>query len=383
MAERLKASEKQSICNKLMALLKKKYKVKSTGPDFPALETILRAICLEDVSFQVGEQAYEQLIDYYFDLNEIRVSSISELEETLEKLPEPEFRALRLRSVLHYVFESFYDYTFEDIRRKSLVQAREELKSIESLSPFVVNYTLQSLLGSHLVPVDRPLCKLAVWLGFADPKSSNEEVAASLKPAVRKSDVPQFFCLFKSLSTDPQYTPFFEDVLDEPAEDEIPVEYLACTAISRTKDLLAGKLKKEKPAKRKQTPVTASSKKKKATKTSTKKTTTRNKGKKKSSKKASNRKAATKKKAPAKKKAATKKKTATKKTTKKKSPAKKKAATKKITKKKSPATKEAASRKSTKKKSKAKRKSATKKKAPAKKSTRSSTSKTKKKKVSK
>ena len=113
-AQRAKASDKQGIVKKLVATLKKRYKGQAPPKeDRPVLETLLFSACLENVSYPEGQAAYDRLHAAFHDLNEIRVSAISELTRAMEPLPDADIRAWRVRSTLHYVFEKNFSFEFE------------------------------------------------------------------------------------------------------------------------------------------------------------------------------------------------------------------------------------------------------------------------------
>ena len=179
-ARQATASDKQRIAKKLISLLKKRYEGSVPKVEHPILETILYAICLENSSINQADDAFARLESNFFDLNEIRVSSISELTCVFSKLDQPEWRALRVRSVLHYVFEKRFEFDFETLRRKTLDLAGKQLAKIKELSPFVRCYTLQTSLGSHLVPVDDVTRHASVWLGFVAPNYSVVKSSESL-----------------------------------------------------------------------------------------------------------------------------------------------------------------------------------------------------------
>src|SRR6185295_469483 len=153
-ASRAKTSDRAAILKKLLPAIKKHYKVVVPKHDRPVLETMLFAICLEDVSVDEAEKAYEKLGKEFPDLNEIRVSSISEIERAFVGLPRSEWRAFHVRSVLQYVFEKSFAFEFESLRKKTLELAQKQLAKIKHLSNFVRNYTLQSVIGAHLIPID-------------------------------------------------------------------------------------------------------------------------------------------------------------------------------------------------------------------------------------
>lgn len=219
-AQRTKASDKQAVCKKLTTILKKRYKRPAADEDRPILETIIFAVCLENASPEDAGAAYKRLHTSFHDLNEMRVSSISELAQSFQNLDEADWRALRVRSTLQYVFEKYFAFDFESIRRKTFEQAQRQLLRIHDLSPFVRAYTLQVGLGVHVVPLDERMFRALVWLGLADPGSNPEEAAEALKSALRKSDAPLFCHLLHCLATDPDLMKTFQR--SRPKEGEQP-----------------------------------------------------------------------------------------------------------------------------------------------------------------
>jgi endonuclease-3 len=201
----MKATGKQAISKKLLTILKKRYKQKGPVPKYegPILETIVYAICLENASSKQADIVFSRLEDEFHDWNEVRVSSISELAVIFDNLPDPETRALRLRSILQYVFEKNFEFEFEALRRKTLDLARKQLLRIKELSPFVRTFTLQAALGSHLIPTDEQMRGVAIWLGFAKPGVNAVRVSEALKSSVRKADAPLFCHLLRCLACDP------------------------------------------------------------------------------------------------------------------------------------------------------------------------------------
>lgn len=240
-AQRTKASDKQAVCKKIVSTLKKRYTDKPPKSKEAVLETILYAICLENSTDAKAELAFQKLHDDFHDLNEVRVSSIIELERVFVDVGDAEWRALRTKTVIHHVFESNYEFEFESIRRKTLDLASRQLARIKSLSSFVRLYTLQQTLGSHVVPVDDIVCNVAIFLGFAEPDSKPDAAADSLKSAVRKADAPLLCHLLRCLATDEKYVELLQSVRENVPEDGYPLE----DAAQRLNDLFSGKLSKQ------------------------------------------------------------------------------------------------------------------------------------------
>jgi len=208
---RARTVDRQEVTRKLVNILKKRYKASaSPKKERPVLETLLFAVCLEDASVEQAEVAFDRMLETFHDLNEIRVSSISELAQVFNGMPDPEWRAARIRAVLHYVFEKHFEFAFEALRRKTLDLATKQLTRIKDLSPFVRNYALQSALGSHLVPVDQQMTNAAIWLGLVPPGEGPQQAGDMLKVVVRKADTQQFCHLLKCLACDPKLQRAFD-----------------------------------------------------------------------------------------------------------------------------------------------------------------------------
>lgn len=255
-ASRAKSSDRAAILKKLLPAIKKQYKVVVPKHDRPVLETMLYAICLEDVSVDEAETAFTRLGKEFPDLNEIRVSSISEIERAFEGLPKAEWRAFHVRSVLQYVFEKSFAFEFEGLRKKTLELAQKQLTKIKHLSNFVRNYTLQSVIGAHQIPIDESMAKALIWLGLVPPNQDSEQMGETLKAVVRKSEVPLFCFSIRCLATDKVVHEFFDPKkYPPPAEghDGAPVtERLAelyKSATSKTKPKPAAAKAESKPAK--------------------------------------------------------------------------------------------------------------------------------------
>lgn len=255
----LKAADKQKITKKLVAELKKHYKGAPPKQSLPVLETLLFAALLEDETYENAQAAYDRLHSGFFDLNEIRVSSVQEIEQVLGAVYDPEWKALHIREVLQYVFEKHYAFDFENLKRKTQEAANKELLGIPHLSNFMRNYLIQQVLGAHVIPIDARMARVLKWLGLALEGDTEEQAGDSIKAGLKKSEGQQFCFLLKAVSTAPELQPAFEDGLEE--EEVNPFD-----AAKRLVDLISNPVKKKVTAKK--TP------KKPATKVSKKKPTT-------------------------------------------------------------------------------------------------------------
>lgn len=207
---RAKTVDRQEVTRKLVNILRKHYKASGPKKERPVLETLLYAVCLEDTSHEQAEEAFNRLYASFHDLNEIRVSSISELTAVFDGLDNPEWRAARVRGVLQHVFEKHFEFAFEALRRKTAELATKQLTRIRDLSPFVRNYALNISLGSHVIPADQRMTNAAIWMGLLHANETPQQAAELLKVVVRKADAPQFCMLLRSIAVDPKLSKAFD-----------------------------------------------------------------------------------------------------------------------------------------------------------------------------
>ncbi len=207
--KKTKASDLQSLCKKLVTLLKKHYKPTGHSKHKPVLETMLHAVCLENSTPELADVSFERLTKTFQDYNEVRVSTFAELTPLFEGQTDPDTRAARIRSILQFVFEINFDFDFEPLRRKTLDLAEKQMQKIRFISSFIQLQMLQASMDAHVVPLDDRMKDAAVWLGLAIPSASVQDAADGLKSAVSKSDTITFCDYFRSFALDPRFASAF------------------------------------------------------------------------------------------------------------------------------------------------------------------------------
>jgi endonuclease-3 len=191
---------KQRLLTQLFSGLKK---VADPGePDqLPVLEQFLYAICREGATREQADEAFHALRERFFDWNEIRVSSVRELEECLTGLSEPEVRAQRLISFLQEVFETTFSYDLESLHKKGVKQAAKQLARYQAANDYAVSWVVQHSLGGHAIPLDAPTIRVLRRLGLIDEDMADPEtIRASLEHLIPKARGPRFSDLISGLA---------------------------------------------------------------------------------------------------------------------------------------------------------------------------------------
>jgi len=171
---------RQQLVAKLHKALRAQYKPLEPDTQRPLLEQVLYACCLENAPYDVAARAFKRLGERYFDLNEVRVTTVAELAESLHDLPDPPRAALALRRVLQGVFESTYSFSLDGAKKHSIAHGIKTLEHIHGIPPFVVAFIGSTALGGHFIPVDLGAMQALFLAGIV----SQEEYDAGKPPGL-------------------------------------------------------------------------------------------------------------------------------------------------------------------------------------------------------
>jgi endonuclease-3 len=184
-------------------LLKKRYKPKADRHPsrLTVLEAVVYGVCHEGMTREAANQAMARFKDRYFDWNEVRVSSLAEITETLSGFPDAEERARRIRKFLNQLFQKTYGFNLEPLVKKPLKEALKVLHDYEAFSSdFVTATVIQQALGGHAIPVDEEVRRALARLGVAEADAAS--LRSALERAVPKNRGVEFLDLIEDLAHD-------------------------------------------------------------------------------------------------------------------------------------------------------------------------------------
>jgi endonuclease-3 len=197
-----------SLLNKIHKVLKRTYKPSPSKGDQPLLEALLFASCLENARHEQAVAAFAKLRAAFFDWNEIRVSTVKELAEVLDALPEPAEAAARVKGVLQSVFESDYTFDLEHLKKQNIGAAVKRLQKLQGTTPFNVAYATQASLGGHSIPVDKGTLGSLYVLGVISEAEAAAGSVPGMERAIPKSKGQEFGALVHELGADYFANPF-------------------------------------------------------------------------------------------------------------------------------------------------------------------------------
>lgn len=332
------ASNRAASLTKLVSTLKKHFKP-NLSPERPLFESLLYGCMLENSPHEAADQAIEQLEKAYFDWNEVRVSTRTELSEVLKPLNDSAAAADRLKRTLQSVFETFYAFDLEPMKKQNLGQSVKQISECDGVTPFTVAYVTQNGLGGHAIALNHGVLLAMRVMDIISETEFAKKVVPGLERAIPKNQGVEAGALLHLLGVEIGKSPYGTNTrklllkLDPTCKDRLPKRPAPPKPKPAPKP--EPEVKKEDPKKaaaKKSEATKAEAKKAESKKTDSKKTESKNaEAKKPVAKKAATEKVASAKKSPAKKKVVEKKvvkkkvakKTATKKTTTKKTVKKK------------------------------------------------------------
>ena len=186
------ASNRAALIGKLHTALKKHYQVQPSPPARPLLDHVLYASLLEDAPYDLADEALAKCEQEFFDWNEVRVTTITELSQVFANLPDPAKAAQRIKGNLQAIFEEFYTFDLDYLKKENLGKAVGKFEKMPGMTPFVLSYTIQHGLGGHSIPVDYSAMVVMLVVGVASQTEASSGRVPGLERAIPKSKGIEF-----------------------------------------------------------------------------------------------------------------------------------------------------------------------------------------------
>ena len=171
----------------LHKVVTKHYTPVPAAEDRSVLEQLIYACCLEDVPYDAADEAFHRLQESFFDWNEVRVTTVSELCETLHNLPQPAAAALRIKKCLQSLFETRYSFDIDDMIKLNQGKAIAELEKLAGMTKFVLGYMTQNALGGHAIPISGSIMQVLLATEVVSPAEAEKGQAPGLERTIPKT----------------------------------------------------------------------------------------------------------------------------------------------------------------------------------------------------
>jgi endonuclease III len=192
---------RSAIISKVYKVLKKHYKP-TAPPERPALEHLIYACLLENSRPDAADEAFAKLKELYFDWNEIRVTTVTELAEGMNGIPDPSAAAQRVKRSLQSIFEGSYSFDIDAMKKQNIGKAEKDLEKVNGTTPFVRAYVTQNALGGHSIPISKGAIDVLHAVGVISDAEADKGIVPGLERAIPKNKGVEFGSLLQQLAAD-------------------------------------------------------------------------------------------------------------------------------------------------------------------------------------
>ncbi|MHB0955270.1 MAG: hypothetical protein ACYC0X_02720 [Pirellulaceae bacterium] len=203
----MSTSNRAAKITKAHKVLKKHYKP-YTVADRPILEQLLYACCLQSATHEAADEAFAKLQQAYYDWNEVRVTTISELAEVMNCLPRPAETASRLKRTLQSVFEAHYSFDLEGLKKENIGKSVKQLERLAGISPFALAFVTQNGLNGHAIAVSDSALEVLRILGVVTDEEAEKRRVPGMERAIAKNKGAEFGSLLHQIGADYAASPF-------------------------------------------------------------------------------------------------------------------------------------------------------------------------------
>jgi endonuclease-3 len=193
---------RSALINAAYKLLKEHYQPCQPPADRTLFEHLMYACCLEDARPEAADEAFARLQQTFFDWNEVRVTTVTELAETLSPLPNGTAAAKRLRPALQHIFETNYSFDIEYMRKQNLGKSVKDIEAIRGVTPFVTDYVTQHGLGGHAIPLSKSIIDVLTVIGVITEIEAKRNRVPGLERAIPKAKGIEFASLLHQLAAE-------------------------------------------------------------------------------------------------------------------------------------------------------------------------------------
>ena len=196
----MSATNRAALINKLYKVAKKQYAPILPPSNRTVLEHMMFACCLNNSQYEAADESFARLQEQFFDWNEVRVTTAVELAEVMKQQPDPAESAVLLKKALHGIFETYYNFDLEALKKENLRKTVQQLEGFKGVNPFVISYVAQVALGGHYIPLDQAAMNLMIVLGIVTEAEAAKGKVPGLERTIPKSKGVEFTSVVHQLA---------------------------------------------------------------------------------------------------------------------------------------------------------------------------------------
>src|SRR5687767_3300322 len=182
----------------LLRRLVKEYKPEERQPQEPLKALVRGAMCFDMPDARVDE-AMRAIETEFVDLNELRVATDLEIHEMLGvRYPEIERRVAMITQSLNNIFEREYTLSLDRLKTISKRDARQFLRELPDIHPFVEAYVMLFGFGGHAFPIDDEILEFLRDHGIVEGATSLDEAQRFVEHHLKAEECHDLFASLRA-----------------------------------------------------------------------------------------------------------------------------------------------------------------------------------------
>jgi endonuclease III len=167
------------------------------------LDALVRGAMSYDVSDSRADDAIRAISKEFVDLNELRVATDLEIQELLgQRYPAIEQRVAMITQALNDIFEREHTMSLDRLKTVSKREARQFLRELPGIHPFVEAFIMVMSLEGHAIPVDEGILAVLRDHEIVEEQTSLEEAQRFLEHHLKAEEAYEFFILIRRAGQD-------------------------------------------------------------------------------------------------------------------------------------------------------------------------------------
>jgi endonuclease III len=177
----------------LVRQVRRDYKPEPKETQIP-LKALVRAAMSYDVSDTKADEAVRLIEKEFVDLNELRVATDLEVQELLGvRYPDIERRVAMITQALNNIFEREHTMNLERLKDISRRDARQFLRELPDIHPFVEAYVMLYAFDGNTFPIDEEILGFLKEEEVIDQSASLDDAQRFVEHNVKAEDLHEFF----------------------------------------------------------------------------------------------------------------------------------------------------------------------------------------------
>jgi endonuclease III len=168
-----------------------------------ALKALVRAAMSFDMPDAKADDAMRHIEREFVDLNELRVATDLEIQELLgTRYPAIEKRVEMITRSLNNIFEREHTLNLERLKTISKRDARQFLRELPDIHPFVEAYVMLFAFDGHAFPIDDEVASYLKEQGILEDGATLDEAQRFVEYHLKAEECYDFFVASRKVVSD-------------------------------------------------------------------------------------------------------------------------------------------------------------------------------------